>query len=41
MQMIRSVRDVSASGETGLRGRFVPAMHVKIRICYGSQLHYY
>lgn len=40
MQMTRSVRDVSASGEAGLRGRLVPAMGEKIRICYGSHLHY-
>ena len=41
MQTIRSVRDVSASGEAGLRGRLVPVMREKIRICYGSHLHYY
>lgn len=39
--MTRSVRDVSASGEAGLRGRLVLDMGEKIRICYGSHLHYY
>jgi len=34
------VRDVSALGEAGLRGRLVPAMREKILICYGSHLHY-
>ena len=29
MQTIRSVRDVSASGEAGLRGRLVPVMREK------------
>ena len=41
MYMTGSVRDVSASGEAGLRGRLVLDMGEKIRICYGSHLHYY
>ena len=41
MQMIRSEPDVSALGEAGLRGRLVPAMREKIRVCFGSHLHYY
>lgn len=38
---VNDVRDVSASGEAGLRGRLVLDMGEKIRICYGSHLHYY